>query len=178
VVRPRRPDVPFIPPIIIRYINHYSKILKCGAFPSSLALFVNECRYEVKNDHGVQGIIKRRNFMKKRQRVGKIVSVKKMQDVDRGFAVMPEVAPDQWRENLDVFFDENEAGLDHVRHLTDISKADIDHYYFTGGYDLTQVKMKRTDAGPRPRASLALITRLGDAIPVYENAGCFRYAMP
>jgi hypothetical protein len=83
-----------------------------------------------------EGMMKRGDFMKKRQSGQKMRSVKKVQDIDRGFVVIPEVIPDYWRENLDVFFDENETGLDHVRYLRDISKADIDHYYFTGGYDI------------------------------------------
>jgi hypothetical protein len=116
--------------------------------------------------------------MKKKQPVRKMKSIKKIRDIDRSFVVIPEVAPDQWRENLDVFFDENEAGQDHVRHLTDISKADIDHYYFTGGYDLSQISPKRPGVSHRQKTSLTPITRLGDVIPVYESTGCFRYAMP
>jgi hypothetical protein len=105
-------------------------------------------------------------------------SHKKTQDIDRSFVAIPEIAPDQWRDNLDVFFEENEAGLDHVRHLMDISKADIDRYYFTGGYDLYQISSKRPDVSHRPKTSLTTITRLGDVTPVYESTGCFRYAMP
>jgi hypothetical protein len=116
--------------------------------------------------------------MKMRQPVRKMKSNKKTQDIDRSFVAIPEIAPDQWRDNLDVFFEEKEAGLDHVRHLMDISKADIDHYYFTGGYDLYKISPKRPDVSHRPKTSMTTFTHLGDVTPVYESTGCFRYAMP
>lgn len=116
--------------------------------------------------------------MKKRQPVKKMRSVKKTRDIDSSFVAIPEVAPDQWRENLDIFFDENEAGQDHMRHLMDISKVDIDHYYFTGGYDLSQISLKRPAVSHQPKTPLTPITRLRDVTPVYESTGCFRYAMP
>jgi hypothetical protein len=116
--------------------------------------------------------------MNRKQPLRKARSVKKAQDVDRSFIALPDVAPDQWRESLDSFFDENEAGQDHVRHLTEISKTDIDHYYFTDGYDLTQISPNRSDVIQRPKASPEPVMRLGDVIPVYEGTACFRYAMP
>jgi nitrate reductase cytochrome c-type subunit len=116
--------------------------------------------------------------MKRKQPVRKAISAKKTQDIDRSFIVIPEVAPDQWRESLEVFFDENEAGQDHVRHLTEISKADIDHYYFTDGYDLSQISPRRPDLSQRPKISPTPVMRMGDVTPVYEGTGCFRYAMP
>ena len=116
--------------------------------------------------------------MKKRQSRNKMQSVKKGQDIDRSFVVIPEVIQDHWRENLDVFFDENETGLDHVRHMMDISKADIDRYYFTGGYDIYYLVPEKPDIGLRSKKSKALNTRLGNFTMPYENNGCFRYALP
>ena len=116
--------------------------------------------------------------MKKRQSAKKTQSIKKIQDIDRIFIGIPEVAPDQWRENLDVFFDENETGLDHVRHLMDISRADIDRYHFTGGYEFNHLLQQKPDASLRPKKTRALITRLGDFAMVYQGTGCFRYALP
>jgi hypothetical protein len=111
-------------------------------------------------------------FMKKRQ------SAKKMQDIDRSFIVIPEVIPDHWRENLDVFFDENETGLDHVRHLMDISKTDVDRYYITGGYEINHVIPEKSEASLRPKKPRAPATRLGSFTMAYEGNGYFRYALP
>lgn len=116
--------------------------------------------------------------MKKKQPAGKTRSLKKKQDIDRSFIVIADVTPDQWRDSLEVFFDENEAGQDYVRHLTDISKADIDHYYFTGGYDLSQISPKRPESGQISKISLTPVVRIGEIAPVFEGTGCFRYAMP
>lgn len=115
--------------------------------------------------------------MKARQRVGKARIVQSPQDVDRSFAATPESALDGWRDNLDVFFDENEAGQDHMRRLIDVSKADIDHYDFAGGYDLSLVDLKRSESGGS-RMPMTIIPRLGGVIPVYENTAGFRYALP
>lgn len=115
--------------------------------------------------------------MEKRQRVGKAGIAKSTQDVDRNFIIIPDVTPEQWRDDLDLFFDEKEAGQDHMRRLMDISKTDIDHYYFAGGYDWSEVHLKRSDVAGS-KTSMTPIARLGGVIPVYESAGCFRYAMP
>jgi hypothetical protein len=116
--------------------------------------------------------------MKVRQPVRKMKSHKKTQDVDRSFVVIPEVAPDQWRESMEVFFEEKEAGLDHVRHLMDISKADIDRYYFTGGSEINNLLPEKSEASPQPKKTGALITRLGTFTMTYGSNGCFRYALP
>jgi hypothetical protein len=116
--------------------------------------------------------------MKKKQPFGKMKSVKPTRDIDRSFIFIPEVSSDHWREKLDNFFDENEAGQDHMRHLLDISKPHIDHYDFTGGYDLSQVSPKKTSVDHRHKTSLTPITHLREAVPVYESEGSFRYAMP
>ena len=116
--------------------------------------------------------------MKKRQSAKKTQSVQKGQDIDRSFVVIPEVIPDQWRENLDVFFDENETGLDHVRYLMDISKTDVDRYYFTGGYDISDLIPKKPEVSLHPERYMTLAMRPGDIAPVYESAGSFRYAVP
>jgi hypothetical protein len=105
-------------------------------------------------------------------------SIKKVQDIDRGFIVVPEVSPDHWRENLDVFFDENETGLDYVRYLMDISKAEVDNYYFTSGYEIFNLFPEKLEINLRPKKSKTLATRLGSFTMVYESTGCFRYALP
>ena len=110
--------------------------------------------------------------MKKRQ------SAKKVQDIDRSFVAVPEVSPDHWRENLDVFFDENETGLDYVRYLMDISKAEIDNYYFTSGYEIYHLFPEKLEVSLLPKKSKTLTTRLGKFTMVYESTGCFRYALP
>ena len=116
--------------------------------------------------------------MKKRQSAKKTQSAKKMQDIDRSFVVIPEVIPDHWRENLDVFFDENETGLDHVRYLMDISKTDVDRYYITGGYEINHLIPEKSEASLRPKKPRTLATRLGSFTMTYEGNGCFRYALP
>ncbi len=116
--------------------------------------------------------------MKRRQSGQKTRSVKKVKDIDRSFVVIPEMIPDHWRENLDVFFDENETGLDHVRYMMDINKADVDRYYFTGGYEIYHLLTEKPEAGPRPKKAKALTTRLGNFTMPYKSNGCFRYALP
>jgi len=32
-------------------------------------------------------------------------------------------------------FDENDAGLDHVRYMKEMGRGDVDAYYFTSGYE-------------------------------------------
>jgi hypothetical protein len=116
--------------------------------------------------------------MKKRQSATKTQSAKNMQDIDRSFVVIPEVIPDHWRENLDVFFDENETGLDHVRYLMDISKTDVDRYYITGGYEINHLIAEKSEASLRPKKPRTLATRLGSFTMTYKGNGCFRYALP
>ncbi len=77
-----------------------------------------------------------------------------------------------------VFFDENETGLDHVRYMMDISKADVDRYYFTGGYEINHLLPEKSEASVRPKKTRALTTRLGSFTMTYESNGCFRYALP
>ena len=110
--------------------------------------------------------------MKKRQ------STKKVQDIDRSFITIPDVSPDHWRENLDVFFDENETGLDYVRYLMDISKTEIDNYYFTSGYEMYNLFPEKLEVSLIPKKAKPLNTSLGYFTMVYENTGCFRYALP
>ncbi|MBA4396705.1 MAG: hypothetical protein C0394_04895 [Syntrophus sp. (in: bacteria)] len=116
--------------------------------------------------------------MNKRKSRNKMQSVEKGQDIDRSFVVIPEVVPDHWRENLDRFFDENEASLDHVRHMMDISKTDVDRYYFAGGYEIHNLFPERSDASVRMKKTRPLTTRLGSFTMSYGSNGCFRYAMP
>ena len=116
--------------------------------------------------------------MNKRQSRKEMQSVKKGQDIDRSFVVIPEMMPDHWRENLDRFFDENETGLDHVRYMMDISKTDVDRYYFTGGYEIFQPLTQKPDASLRPKQPKALTTHLGSFKMTYGTNGCFRYALP
>lgn len=115
--------------------------------------------------------------MKKGQPRKKTQSNKKGPDIESSFVVIPEITQDHWRENLDRFFDENETGMDYVRHLMDISNADIDHYYFTGGYDIYPPLPQKQGTG-RPKKSEALNTRLGNITMPYESNGGFRYALP
>ena len=103
---------------------------------------------------------------------------KKMQDLDRNFVVVPEVGSDQWRDSLEVFFDENETGLDHMRYLKDMSQTDIDNYYFTSGYEIYHLFPQKLEISLKPKKAKAQATRLGKFTMVYENTGCFRYAMP
>jgi hypothetical protein len=102
------------------------------------AVFRWSCWRRIAAKKNSEDMVKRGDFMEKRQSRKKAPFVKKEQDIDRSFVVIPEVIPDHWREKLDVFFDENETGMDHVRYMMDISKADVDRYYFTGGYEIRQ----------------------------------------
>jgi hypothetical protein len=106
--------------------------------------------------------------------------VKKVQDLERSFVSIPEVSPDHWLEHLDLFFDENDAGLDHVRYMKEMGRGDVDAYYFTSGYETLNLFPERMEVGLRvkPKKSAAMFTRMGTFTMVYENTGCFRYALP
>ena len=106
-------------------------------------------------------------------------SVKKVQDIDRAFILIPDANPDQWHEHLDIFFDENEVGLDHVRYMKEMGRGDVDAYYFTSGYEMLNLFPEKVEVGVRikPKKSKALVTRMGAFTMVYENTGCFRYAL-
>lgn len=125
-------------------------------------------------------MMKRRNYMKRKQPAKKAGTVGKTQEPDRSFIVAAEAAPDQWREILDLFFAENDTGLDHVRRMMDMSKTDVDRYYFTGGYEISNSLPQRPDAGrqPKPNVSAPVATSLRSFSMTYGSNGCFRYALP
>jgi hypothetical protein len=154
-----------------RRVSSSNKIFVVRIWGGSGIIFRKAAQYRQRNIFP-NGIIKKEDFMKKRQ------PVKKVQDIDRNFVAVPDVSPDHWRENLDVFFDENEAGLDHVRYLMDISKAEVDNYYFTSGYEIFHLFPEKLEVSLRPKKSKSLTTRLGNFTMVYESTGCFRYALP
>jgi hypothetical protein len=107
-------------------------------------------------------------------------SVKKVQDIDRSFVAIPEVSPDHWRESLELFFDDNDTGLDHMRYLKEMSHADIDNYYFTSGYEIYHLFPQEFEVNLRigAKKSKKIATRMGTFSMVYQSTGCFRYAMP
>ena len=109
----------------------------------------------------------------------KTKSTKKVQDIDRAFVQIPDVSPDHWRDHLELFFDENDAGLDHVRYMKEMCRGDVDAYYFTSGYEMLNLFPEKVEVGVRikPKQSKALVTRMGAFTMVYENTGCFRYAL-
>ena len=113
---------------------------------------------------------------------------KKMQDVDRAFILIPDADPDQWRRQLDIFFDENEVGLDHIQYMKEMGKGDVDCYYFTcdrpdyyaSGYEMLDLFPEKVEVGVRIKGKKSKVkdTRIGAFTMVYENTGCFRYALP
>jgi hypothetical protein len=107
-------------------------------------------------------------------------SVKKVQDLERSFVSIPDVSPDHWLEHLDIFFDENDTGLDHIRYMKEMGRGDVDAYYFTSGYEMLNLFPKKEEIALRVGAkkSGAMFTRMGAFTMVYENTGCFRYALP
>lgn len=115
-------------------------------------------------------------------------AAKKAQDVDRAFILIPDADPDQWRKQLDIFFDENEVGLDHIQYMKEMGRGDVDCYYFNSdrpdyyasGYELLNLFPEKVEVGVRikPKKSKSLVTRIGAFTMVYENTGCFRYALP
>jgi len=115
------------------------------------------------------------------------LSAKKIQDVDRAFILIPDADPDQWRRQLDIFFDENEIGLDHIQYMKEMGRGDVDCYYFcsdrpeyyASGYEMLSLFPEKVEVGVRIKAkkSKSLDTRMGAFTMVYENTGCFRYAL-
>jgi len=71
-------------------------------------------------------------------------------------------------------------GLDHVRYMKEMGRGDVDAYYFTSGYETLNLFPKgwRLASGSNRRRSAAMFTRMGTFTMVYENTGCFRYALP
>jgi hypothetical protein len=107
-------------------------------------------------------------------------SVRKVQDFERSFVSIPEVSPDHWLEHLDIFFDENDTGFDHIRYVKEMSRDDVDAYYFTSGYEMYNLFPEKKEVALRvgPKKSGTIFTRMDVFTMAYENTGCFRYALP
>jgi len=110
----------------------------------------------------------------------KALSINEQPELHNNFVIILETGKDQWRERLDLFFDENEIGMDHMRYLIDISEAHLDHYYFINENDGNHLLANQHHDHLQPRNNVpnSLNTCLVDFTMDYEGARCFRYALP
>lgn len=116
--------------------------------------------------------------MEKKRNGARRKEIKFLLDIDRAFVVAAETTPDQWRKSLEVFFEENETGLDHLRYLKEISKPDVDRYFFMDGYEVSlKQAFGRAQAVGSQKTHAAAVGLANFTMP-YESNGCFRYALP
>jgi hypothetical protein len=108
-------------------------------------------------------------------------------DVDRTFEVVSEELPEEWKDKLEAFFEESGAGIHDHWHLKSDEVGSIDVYHTFGRYDITnlvegniKVFIKGRPVKVRGQEAKVLKIEEGYIISpaIYENASCFRYALP
>jgi hypothetical protein len=112
---------------------------------------------------------------------------KKSEDVDRTFELAAEELPEKWKDKLEVFFEESEAGIHDHWHLKSDEVGSIDVYHTFGRYDITNlvegnIKVFLKGKPVKVRGQEAKVFRIEEGYiispAVYENVSCFRYALP
>jgi hypothetical protein len=112
---------------------------------------------------------------------------KKSEDVDRIFELAAEELPEKWKDKLEVFFEESEAGIHDHWHLKSDEVGSIDVYHTFGRYDITNlvegnIKVFLKGKPVKVRGQETKVFRIEEGYiispAVYDNAGCFRYALP
>ena len=112
---------------------------------------------------------------------------KKSDDVDRTFEIASEELPEKWKDKLEVFFEENEAGIHDHWHLKSEEVGSIDVYHTFGRYDITNlvegnIKVFLKGRAVKVRGQESKVFRIEEGYiispAIYENASCFRYALP
>ena len=108
-------------------------------------------------------------------------------DVDRAFEMAAEDIPEKWKDKLEVFFEESEAGIHDHWHLKSEEVGGIDVYHNFGLYDITNlvegnIKVFLKGRAVKVKGQEAKVFRIEEGFilspAVYENANCFRYALP
>ncbi len=108
-------------------------------------------------------------------------------DVDRLFEMAAEDLPERWKDKLEIFFEETEAGIHDHWHLRSTEVGSIDVFHTFGPYDITnlvegniKVFLKGRAIKVREKEPKVFKIEEGYIISpaVYENTQCFRYALP
>jgi hypothetical protein len=111
----------------------------------------------------------------------------KGEDVDRVFEVAAEELPEKWKDKLEMFFEESEAGVHDHWHLKSEEVGGIDVYHTFGRYDITNlvagnIKVFLKGRAVKVRGQESQVFRIEEGYiispAIYENASCFRYALP
>ncbi|HAJ28459.1 MAG TPA: hypothetical protein DCG53_14670 [Syntrophus sp. (in: bacteria)] len=112
---------------------------------------------------------------------------KNKDDVDRAFAMTTEELPEKWKDKLEVFFEESEAGIHDHWHLKSEEVGSIDVYHTFGRYDITNlvegnIKVFLKGRAVKVRGQETKVFKIEEGYilspAIYENASCFRYALP
>jgi len=112
---------------------------------------------------------------------------KNKDDVDRVFEMTTEELPEKWKDKLEVFFEESEAGIHDHWHLKSEEVGSIDVYHTFGRYDITNlvegnIKVFLKGRAVKVRGQETKVFKIEEGYilspAVYENASCFRYALP
>jgi len=112
---------------------------------------------------------------------------KRAGDVDRLFEMAAEDLPERWKDKLEIFFEETEAGIHDHWHLRSTEVGSIDVFHTFGSYDITnlvegniKVFLKGRAIKVRDKEPKVFKIEEGYIISpaVYENVECFRYALP
>ncbi len=112
---------------------------------------------------------------------------KRAADVDRLFEMAAEDLPERWKDKLEIFFEETEAGIHDHWHLRSTEVGSIDVFHTFGPYDITnlvegniKVFLKGRAIKVREKEHKVFKIEEGYIISpaVYENVECFRYALP
>ncbi|HOF04443.1 MAG TPA: hypothetical protein PK175_08480 [Syntrophales bacterium] len=112
---------------------------------------------------------------------------KKVEDVDRIFEMTAEELPEKWKDTLELFFEETEAGIHDHWHLRSDQVGSIDVYHTFGPYDITNlvegnIKVFLKGRAIKVRGQEPKVFRIEEGFiispAVYDNTSCFRYALP
>jgi len=112
---------------------------------------------------------------------------KKRADVDRVFELTAEELPEKWKDKLESFFEETEAGIHDHWHLRSEEVGSIDVYHTFGQFDITNliegnIKVFLKGRAIKMRGQESRVFRIEEGYiispAIYENTSCFRYALP
>jgi hypothetical protein len=131
--------------------------------------------------------IKTAKAVKTTKAVGTTKKAKGIYDVDRLFEMAAEELPEKWKDKLEVFFEESEAGIHDHWHLKSEEVGSIDVYHTFGQYDITNlvegnIKVFLKGRAVKVQGQETKVFKIEEGYiispAVYENVNCFRYALP
>jgi len=116
-----------------------------------------------------------------------VKKAKRIEDVDRMFEMAAEEIPEKWKDKLEGFFEETEAGVHDHWHLKSEEVGSIDVYHTFGPYDITNlvegnIKVFLKGRAVKIKGQETKVFKIEEGYilspAVYENVNCFRYALP